>query len=99
MYQNLSAKEEKLLWMMESMHGWAHLSSIGCQIFATGVGVLCTTTKTVNYDLIARAHYQLSLDSKKKERWMNENNPLVVLIYCPCESIFDEFKRRGSILT
>ena len=57
----------KITWMMESMVG-SLLSLKGCQIFATGVGVLCTTTKTVNYGSIARAHYQLSLDSKKRKK-------------------------------
>ena len=67
MYQNLFVEAEKLLWMMESMVG-SLLSLKGCQIFATSVGVLCTATKTVNYGSIARAHYQLSLDSKKRKK-------------------------------
>ena len=70
MYQNLFVEAEKLLWMMESMVG-SLLSLKGCQIFAIGVGVLCTATKTMNYGSIVRANYQLSLDSKK-ERKMDE---------------------------
>lgn len=74
MYQSLSAEVEKLLWIMESMVG-SLLSLKGCHIFAIGVGVLRTVTKIVNNGSLARAHCQLSLDSKKERKVDERKQP------------------------